>query len=115
MTVTDICRAFSVHKSMRFDLDGCGNAYLRAYPRIIGHDAARAITIADINVNEECRQRGIFTNAVINVEQAARRMGIPYVFVECILNPIVIRALERRGYIIWHRGGQVDAYKRLSD
>ena len=112
MTANDICRALPVLGRAWFDIDGCGAVYLRrASIRVIDGIPRTALDIANIEIHESSRRRGLFSQTVATVELAAVRMGVDCVFVENIFNPIVEQALWRRGYTLYNHYGDRCAYK----
>lgn len=56
------------------------------------------LDLATINVEEEFQQQGIFKKSVEMMEYEAKDYSYRGVYVESILNPVIIGFLERSGY-----------------
>lgn len=117
LTANYIVGAITGHRNAEIDLDGCGRVYMRRSHRMIERQTLRCLDVADINVIEAHRRQGIFSNVISAAEEAAKLMQFDAVFVESILNEIVVDALTRRGYSFrWVvRELQIDAYKLMTD
>jgi hypothetical protein len=83
-----------------FDLGGRGCVYLRRSTLTLENQKLDGLTVANVGVEKEHRRKGVFSNTVAVVEEAAALMALGFVFVEAILNPVLVPALEKRGYAI---------------
>ncbi|MGP8442374.1 hypothetical protein ACT2E5_09595 [Burkholderia vietnamiensis] len=89
------------HRERRwFNLGGRGELYLRRSRRILENEECEGLDIANVGVKKKYRRNGVFSNAVSVVEEAAARMALGYVHVEAIMNPVLIPALQKRGYTV---------------
>ncbi|KAB0657138.1 hypothetical protein [Burkholderia diffusa] len=97
-----------------FDLCGQGEMYLRRSRLLLAEEEREGLVIANIRVKENCQRKGVFSNAVAVVEEAVAHMGLSYVFVEVIVNPVLIPALEKRSYTIRRtKNGPIDLDGRV--
>lgn len=71
--------------------------YVRLTTRRMGEAIGRTLDLADIEVDDDYRGQGIFRRFLDHAEKLACRQGMS-VYVESILNPWVIEALQRRDY-----------------
>ncbi|MGF6465264.1 N-acetylglutamate synthase-like GNAT family acetyltransferase [Paraburkholderia youngii] len=74
--------------------------YLRQSTLVLEGESRCGLEIANVGVREQYRRQGVLSSAICIVEEAAARMGLGFVFVESILNPVLVPALERRGFTI---------------
>ncbi|MGF6664084.1 GNAT superfamily N-acetyltransferase [Paraburkholderia atlantica] len=82
--------------------------YLRQSTLVLEGESRCGLDIANVGVREQYRRQGVLSNAIDIVEEAAARMGLGYVLVEHILNPVLVPALERRGFtIVRHKSAPV--------
>lgn len=83
-----------------FNLAGRGEIYLRRSTLVLEGASRYGLEIANVGVRERYRRQGVLSNAVGMVEEAAAHMGLGYVLVENILNPVLVPALEKLGYTV---------------
>lgn len=107
LNVVSIAEALPAPPRRRdFDLHGRGEIYLRRSRRTFEVAEMQGLDIARVEVGEEFRRKGVFSAAVSVVEQAAKQMGLGYVFVENIYNPGLVLAIEKLGYTVqWTESG----------
>jgi hypothetical protein len=104
LEAASIVRALSKQNRQWIDLAGRGEIYLRRAAMELHSRERSGLAIANVGVKVEYRRQGVFSNAVKVVERAAALMGLECVYVEDILNPVLVPALEERGYtIVRHR------------
>jgi hypothetical protein len=73
------------------------NAYIRVTQRYINHVMTETIDIGSVEVDQEHRNCGCFTQFLICVENIAKKWHRK-VYVECVLNKILHQILQKRGY-----------------
>lgn len=81
----------------RWILMGDMRVYARKGTHLIEGRLERCLDVASIEVEEEARGRGLFTEWLAGAERAAKKRGL-VVYVENVLNPDLGLFLTRRGY-----------------
>lgn len=76
------------------------NVYVRKSIHALSHQIAECLDIANIEVDEKYRGKGIFTAFLARAEQQAILAGKDAVYVESILNPKLLGMLIKRGYTL---------------
>jgi len=130
LEVVSVKEVLSNPASLWFTLGVRGSVYLRRSTKTLENEERDGLVIANVFVRKDYRRRGVFSNAVAVVEEAAARMALGFVFVEAIENPVLIPALERLGYTILRtkpapveldesvqppQQDRIDAYKLFSE
>lgn len=115
-SASEIARVLPKLRRSHFNLDAYGYVYLRLALRTIDGIGIRTLDLADVDVHEEARRNRIFTHALDVIELAAELLECDAVYVQSIVNPIVARTLEKRGYslcigFIVGEATALDAYK----
>jgi GNAT superfamily N-acetyltransferase len=98
-----VLKALSRNDRHWFDLAGRGGIYLRRSKMVLKNEERHGLHIVNVGVSEEYRRQGVFSSAVGVVEEAAAHMNVGYVFVETILNPVLVPALKKLGYTVVRR------------
>jgi hypothetical protein len=97
-----IAESLPAHRSRRtFDLDGKGEMYLRRSKRTFEIEETEGLDIARVEVNKDSLRTGVFSTSAAIVEDAARQMGLGYVFVENIGNAVLVLAVAKMGYTVF--------------
>lgn len=71
--------------------------YLRITNRHINGEQVKSIDIANVEVEESRQNQGVFSAILFACEEEAKRRKC-FVFVESILNPILMQSLKNKGY-----------------
>lgn len=72
--------------------------YVRKASHVISGDVPRCFDIASITVGEEHRGKGLFSSWLDYVEATLRGGEYEFIYVENVLNPLLLEFLRRRGY-----------------
>jgi GNAT superfamily N-acetyltransferase len=85
------------------------SVYVRNARHALGGALVHCFDIANIKVDEGWQNTGIFTQWLDYVESSVK--GVDAIYVESILNPILVPFLEKRGYLHEDVGGVPCMYK----
>lgn len=79
-------------------------AYMRVSQRFQVEGAVLALDIASVEMEPDSQGKGLFSGFLKQVEQVAVERNL-YVFVESILNPLLVEYLPTRGYSLTFPSG----------